>query len=96
MSPNEQQEESEMDVEPTGEDEGVKEPEEVIDPAVKRLKDAEDTLRQPDAIMEPGIMRHVTEVFSSDGGDATRAIQSLSQSYFGRTCLLYTSPSPRD
>lgn len=83
-SPDGQTDGSKMDVDATKEEE-IKEPEIVIDPAIKRLEDAEKALKQPDAIMEANIMSHVTEVFSSDGGDATRAIQSLSQSYFGRT-----------
>jgi hypothetical protein len=59
--------------------------EESIDPAIQRLQDAEKALNQPDAIMEPGAMSHVTEVVSSDGGKPERAIQALSRSYFGTT-----------
>eukprot|EP00980_Cylindrotheca_fusiformis_P009116 scaffold1984_cov99-Cylindrotheca_fusiformis.AAC.1 len=58
---------------------------ELVDPAVKRLQDAERALDQPDAIMEPGVMSHVTEVVSRDGGNPEQAIQSLSKSYFGTT-----------
>jgi hypothetical protein len=59
--------------------------EESIDPAIQRLQDAEMALNQPDAIMEPGVMSHVTEVVSSNDGNPERAIQALSKSYFGTT-----------
>lgn len=60
---------------------------ELVDPAVKSLQDSEKALNQPDAIMEPGVMSHVTEVVSSDGGNPERAIRALSKSYFGTTAV---------
>eukprot|EP00934_Nitzschia_sp_Nitz4_P007877 Nitzschia sp. Nitz4//scaffold4_size323378//106823//107999//NITZ4_000646-RA/size323378-est2genome-gene-0.165-mRNA-1//-1//CDS//3329553357//7867//frame0 len=60
-------------------------PEETIDPAIKRLQDARNALNQTDAILEPGVMTHVMEVVTSDGGDPQNAIQALSESFYGET-----------
>lgn len=46
---------------------------------------AEQALNRPDAILEPGVMVHVTEIVSNDDGNPERAIQALSKSYNGTT-----------
>ena len=63
------------------------EKEEEIDPAVKRLEEANQALRKPDAIMEPNVMSHVTEVVTSEGGKAQTAIQALIDGYHGQTAI---------
>jgi hypothetical protein len=61
--------------------------EEEIDPAAKRLQEANKALREPDAIMEPDVMTHVTEVVTSEGGKAQMAIQALIEGYHGQTAI---------
>ncbi|KAG7365368.1 TH1 protein [Nitzschia inconspicua] len=60
---------------------------EEIDPSVKRLEDAKLALSQPDAIMEHGVMTHLTEVVTSDGGNPQYAIQALTESARGQTAV---------
>lgn len=63
------------------------EEEEVVDPAVKRLEEAEEALSQSDAIMETGILSDLTEVVKSDRGNPKNAIQALSDSAHGQTAV---------
>lgn len=59
------------------------EPETVVD----ELEVAEQALNLPDAILEPGVMTHVTEIVSRDDGNPERAIQALSKSYNSTTAV---------
>ncbi|KAL3926949.1 MAG: hypothetical protein SGBAC_013273 [Bacillariaceae sp.] len=59
------------------------EPETVVDES----EVAEKALNLPDAILEPGVMTHVTEIVSRDDGNPERAIQALSKSYNGTTAV---------
>jgi len=61
--------------------------EEVVDPAVKRLEEARRSLTQPDAIMETGILSHLTEVVKGDGRNPKNAIQALGESAHGQTAV---------
>eukprot|EP00536_Pseudo-nitzschia_multiseries_P004022 jgi/Psemu1/284807/fgenesh1_pg.65_\ len=61
--------------------------EEVVDPAVKRLEEAKHALVQPDAIMETGILSHLTEVVKSDERNPKNAIQALTESAHGQTAV---------
>lgn len=54
---------------------------------VDNHKIAEEVLNRPDAIQEPGVMTHVTEIVSRDDGNPDRAIQALSKSYSGTTAV---------
>jgi TH1 protein/WW domain len=69
----------EEDVEP--------EPEPVIDPAVQRVLNAEQTLSQTDSVLEPDCMEHVTELVTSEGGNPQKAIAALIDSYHGQTAI---------
>mmetsp|Transcript_6000 Transcript_6000/g.14198 ORF Transcript_6000/g.14198 Transcript_6000/m.14198 type:complete len:585 (-) Transcript_6000:961-2715(-) len=57
------------------------------DTIVDQLEVAEQALMRPDAILEPGVMTHVTEIVSRDDGNPERAIQALSMSYNGTTAV---------
>ncbi|CAJ1966532.1 unnamed protein product [Cylindrotheca closterium] len=59
------------------------EPEVIVD----QLEVAEQALKLPDAILEPGVMTHLTEIVSRDDGNPERAIQALSKSYNGTTAV---------
>ena len=66
------------------------EPEPEIDPALKRLLDAEHALNQPDAIMEPNCLDNVRELISNGSSDnkhegGAKAMQSLLSSFRGET-----------
>ena len=64
------------------------EPEPEIDPALKRLQDAENALNQPDAIMEPGCLDNVRELISGGGNEGgSKAMQSLLSSFHGETAI---------
>lgn len=67
-----------------------KQPEETeVEPEtmVGHQKLAEQALNRPDAILEPEVMVHVTEIVSADDGNPERAIQALSKSYNGTTAV---------
>lgn len=57
--------------------------EESVDPESKRIQDAEKALNQSDAIMESDVMVHVTELVTSEKGNPQKAIQALTDSYYG-------------
>jgi len=59
--------------------------EEVIDPAVKKLQDAEKALKQPDSVLEPDCIDNVKEVVSV--ADPQKAISALIESYQGQTAI---------
>jgi len=63
------------------------EPEEVeeVDPAVKRLREAEDSLATPDSILEPDCFSNVTEVVASEDGNPTKALNLLVENYHSQT-----------
>jgi TH1 protein/WW domain len=65
----------------------VEQEEAPVDPAVLRLRDAEAALEQPDSVLEPGCMLHVSEVVAADGGNPTRAISALIEHYQGQTAV---------
>jgi hypothetical protein len=61
--------------------------EEPIDPAVKRVQDAEEALNKPDSILEPGCITHVTELVTSEGGNPQKAIAALIDNYHGQSAV---------
>lgn len=71
-----------------GESKSLNEPEEEeIDPAVKRVQEAELSLSRPDSILEPACMKNVTELVTSEGGNPQKAITALIDSYQGQTAI---------
>lgn len=61
-----------------------------VEPAqttVDTQKLAEQALNRPDAILEPGIMTHVTEIVSRDNMKKESVIHALSKSYSGTTAV---------
>jgi TH1 protein/WW domain len=58
-----------------------------LDPAVQRLKDAEEAIQSPDSILEPQCMEYVSEIVKADDGNATRAISALIDHYHGQTAI---------
>ena len=61
--------------------------EEEIDPAVKRLQEAEAALSEKDSILEPTCMNNVTEVAASEGGNPQKALSTLINNYQGQTAV---------
>mmetsp|Transcript_3943 Transcript_3943/g.6029 ORF Transcript_3943/g.6029 Transcript_3943/m.6029 type:complete len:1253 (-) Transcript_3943:27-3785(-) len=70
-------------------DEMAKEKEPEIDPAIKKIQDAEAVLNGTDAIMEPGCFTNVGELISGLGGQkgGQKAMQSLVTSFHGQTAV---------
>jgi TH1 protein/WW domain len=61
--------------------------EEIIDPAMKRLQDAEAELNCPDSVLEPSCMTNVAEVVAANGGNPAKAISALIENYHGQTAV---------
>lgn len=59
----------------------------LIDPAVKRLQDAEDALNSADSVLEPSCMTNVAVVVAANGGNPAKAISSLIENYHGQTAV---------
>lgn len=66
------------------------EPEPEIDPAVKRVMDAEEALNKPDSVLEPGCTANVLEVVTSQEGNPTKAITALIDNFQGQTAICGT------
>jgi TH1 protein/WW domain len=60
---------------------------EVVDPSVQRLLDAEAAIHSPDSVLEPRCLQHVSEIVQADDGNATRAISALIDHYHGQTAV---------
>jgi hypothetical protein len=63
------------------------ESEEEIDPAAKRVQDAEAALHLTDSILEPSCIKNVAEVVTSEGGNPQKAISALIDNYQGQTAV---------
>ncbi|KAL7575736.1 hypothetical protein ACA910_003069 [Epithemia clementina (nom. ined.)] len=60
---------------------------EVVDPAVRRLQEAEAFLNKADSILEPDCFSNVAEVVASEGGNATKAMTALVENYQAQTAV---------
>lgn len=58
-----------------------------IDPAVKRLQDAEEMLGQPDSVLEPDCKKHADIVVAANDGDPQKAMSALITNYRGQTAI---------
>ena len=61
--------------------------EEEIDPAVRRLQEAETFLTSADSILEPESFSNVAEVVASQDGNATKAMTALVENYQAQTAV---------
>lgn len=58
-----------------------------IDPAVKRVQDAEQALSRTDSVLEPDCVRNVAELVTSEGGNPEKAINALIDNFYGQTAI---------
>lgn len=72
---------------PLPEEETKESMEQLIDPEVQRVQDAEAALNQTDSILEPSCISNVAEVVRSEGGQPQKAITSLIDNYHGQTAI---------
>jgi hypothetical protein len=58
-----------------------------VDPAAKRVQEAQEALNLPDSVLEPNVVENVTQVVTSEGGNPQKAITALIDNYHGQTAI---------